>query len=40
MSEIVSALESNGIKPTGVDAEKKEEYSTMHGKSSTVNPPQ
>ena len=38
MSEIVSALKSNGMKPTGVDAEKKEEYSTIHGKSSTVSP--
>ena len=37
MSPLISALKSNGVHPTGVDTEKKVEYSMKHSKTPSVS---
>ena len=36
MSQLISALKSNGVHPTGVETEKKVEYSMTHSKTPSV----
>ena len=37
VSQLISALKSNGVHPTGVETEKKVEYSMTHSKTSSVS---
>ena len=37
MSQLISALKSNGVHPTGVETEKKVGYSMTHSKTPSVS---